>query len=65
MDDLMQGTLCGICGTIHGDDQYEQTGGGSRPDWSTGDRLDLNWVTMRCLLTGREFQLSWLEDPEE
>lgn len=61
----MSGTLCGICGCIHNNEEFEMARGGARPYNLDGYILELNWVDLICLRTGREFQLSWIEDPEK
>jgi hypothetical protein len=65
MNEAFETMLCGVCGCIHPVDQYEHVGGGARPDFSSGDLLEFNWIDLRCLVTGEIFQVSWFDELEE
>lgn len=51
--------FCQVCNQNHDLDQFEHIGGGSSR--VLGGR-ELNWITLRCLMTDEIFQEQWFED---
>ena len=56
---------CASCQRSYDETMFEHLGGGSRPDFSSGEKLELNWIDLRCLVCTRDIQLSWFEGGEE